>query len=234
MLFRSQNPIGRKIDLGALPEDKHLEITGVVNNASLWSARSRAPLAAYVPLLQAPAQSNPMIDIQTGRADPALAGAVRHTVESMGHHFPLRMQTIEERANSVLGQERILGLMSAFGGGLALLLATMGIYAAVSYSVVRRTAEIGVRMALGAQGSHVMGLVLGEIAWVMLGGIAAGTACALAASRLLSALAYGVSLRDPETTALSIAIVAGASICAAWLPAHRALRIDPISALRPD
>ena len=89
-------------------------------------------------------------------------------------------------------------------------------------------------MALGAQGRHVMGLVFREIAWVMLGGIAAGIAGALAASRLLSALVYGVSLRDPETMAISIAIVAGASICAAWLPVRRTLRIDPISALRSE
>ena len=175
-----------------------------------------------------------MIDIRMGRDDPALASAVRRAVESAGYHFPLRIQTIQERANAVLGKERIMALMSIFVGGLALLLAAIGIYAAVSYSVVRRTSEIGVRMALGAQRGHLMGLVLREVAWLTLVGLAAGIACAFAASRLLTALAYGASLRDPAILALSVAIVVGVSICAAWLPSRRILRIDPISARRSE
>jgi ABC-type antimicrobial peptide transport system permease subunit len=173
-----------------------------------------------------------MIDIRVVRRDAALAAGVRSAIESMGHHYPLRIQTIEERAASVLAQERMMGIVSAFFGGLALLLAAIGIYGVTSYSVTRRTAEIGVRMALGARPADVLRLVLNEVGLFLLAGIAAGVPATLAASRLVSGMVYGISEKDPVSIALTIATLTAVSICAAYLPARRAVNADPLSALR--
>ena len=135
---------------------------GVVNSASLWRIQSQKPMALYVPLLQQPTYNQPVLDVRTSGDPHTFMEAVRHAVESAGHHYPLRMQTLEERAAMVLSNERTLAVASIFLASLALLMGAIGLYGLLSHSVTRRTSEIGVRIALGAGPSEVTRLVIRE------------------------------------------------------------------------
>ena len=224
-LFPEQNPIGRKIDTGR-------EIVGVVSSASLWRAQSYDPIAVYVPLMQEPLYNQPLADIRTTRDASTLAPAVQQTLESMGHHYPLLTQTLEQRADRFLSDERLMANVAAFFGGLALLLAGVGLYGLMSYAVARRTSEIGVRMALGAQSGDVLRAVMLKVTWLVLAGVACGVPAALAVSRLASEMFFG--LRPGISIAFSVVILSAVALLAGYLPARRASQIDPITALRCD
>ena len=128
----------------------------------------------------------------------------------------------------------MIAILSAAFGGLALLLSAVGLYGLMSYAVARRTSEIGIRMALGAQRGDILGLILREVTWLVLAGIGAGVAAALAASRLVSGMLFGLSANDPATIAVSASILFGVAILAGWVPARRASSIDPMTALRSE
>ena len=129
-------------------------------------------------------------------------------------------------------QERLLAKLSAFFGGLALLLASVGLYGVLSYSIARRTNEIGIRMALGAQQSSVLVMVVRETAVMILVGIAIGVSLAFALTRLLSSQLYGLKATDPITVAMAGAVLAAVAMLAGYLPARRASQVDPLEALR--
>src|SRR5581483_4898588 len=230
-LFGPENPIGRRVDMG---QDRGLEVVGIANSASLWSAREAEPLAVYLPLLQAPGQANPMLDVRTARRDAGLAGAVRDAIESLGRHYPMRLETIEDRAEAVFAQERMMCDVASFLGAIALLLSAVGIYGATAYSVARRSDEIAVRMAVGARPGDVMRLVLGQTATVIGAGVIAGVPAAVGALRLASASVFGLSEGGSAGIALAVAMLAAAAFGAAWLPAMRAANADPAAALRSD
>jgi ABC-type antimicrobial peptide transport system permease subunit len=146
----------------------------------------------------------------------------------------LLTQTLEERTSMFLTDERLVAILSTFFGGLALLLAAVGLYGLMAYAVTRRTSEIGIRMALGAQRRDVLGLIVREVAWLALAGIAAGVPLALAASRLIAGMLFGLSPGDPAPIAFSTVVLLGVAILAGYLPARRASRIDPMTALRSE
>ena len=137
----------------------------------------------------------------------------------------------DDLRSSVMG-ERLLALLSAFFGGLALLLAGMGLYGVTSYGVSQRRTEIGVRMALGAEAAGVIRLVLGQAVRLVALGLVIGTAFSLWASRFVSTLLFGLEPRDPATLAGAAAVLMAISLVAAGLPARRAARIDPAQVLR--
>jgi ABC-type antimicrobial peptide transport system permease subunit len=124
--------------------------------------------------------------------------------------------------------------LSSFFGGLALLLASIGLYGLMSYTVARRNAEIGLRMALGAQPGSVLLLVLRDAMWLVLAGMAAGIPASLAASHLISSMIYGVAGNDPVTILLSCSVLLAVAAFAAYVPARRATHVDPMSALRSE
>jgi ABC-type antimicrobial peptide transport system permease subunit len=124
--------------------------------------------------------------------------------------------------------------LSAFFGGLALAMAAIGLYGVMSYSMSRRTSEIGIRMALGASGSGVLRMVLSETFRLVAMGVAIGLPCALGAGRLIASQLFGLTWRDPGTIALAIAMIFGTTLLAGYVPARRASRIDPMDALRND
>jgi predicted permease len=233
-LFPDGRAVGRKVDDHGEPDNKGMEIVGVVNSASLWTAQSHEPMAIYFPLMQRPRYNQSRIDIRTAGNPWVVAAQAQGTLESMGHHYALKTQTLEERTSMFLTNERVVAMLATFFGGLALLLASVGLYGLMSYTVTRRTSEIGIRMALGAQRRDVLGLIVGEVTWLALAGIAAGVPLALAASRLISGMLFGMSPTDPSTIAFSTVILLGIAILAGYLPARRASRIDPMSALRSE
>jgi ABC-type antimicrobial peptide transport system permease subunit len=131
-----------------------------------------------------------------------------------------------------LTQERLLAQLCAFFGALALLLASVGLYGVLSYSIARRTNEIGIRMALGAQSRTVLGMVMRETTVVVAVGIAIGVPVAVALTRLVSSKLYGLNATDPLTITLASLVLAAVAMLAGYLPARRASRVDPLIALR--
>jgi ABC-type antimicrobial peptide transport system permease subunit len=152
----------------------------------------------------------------------------------MGHEYPLYTQTIEERINRMTVDERMMTWLAAFFGGLALLLATIGLYGLMAYSVTRRTPEIGVRMALGAERGDVTRLVLREVALLVGAGVLVGIPAAVGTSRWIAAMLFGVSPTDPLTIAAAISLLLAVAMSAGYLTARQAARIDPMVALRVE
>ena len=171
-LFQNQNPIGRAIDVGSEPEHKGLTIVGVVNSASLWKFDSREPLAIYHALMQEPDYNQARVIIRT-LPDPArIARLAERTIESLGHHYSLRTETLEQKTADALVLERMIAMLTSGFSVLALMLAAVGLYGIMSYAVTRRTAEIGVRMALGAVRTDVLRMILSEVVRVITIGVA--------------------------------------------------------------
>lgn len=229
-LFPSSDAIGRKLDFGS--EMKGLEIVGIVNNASLWKPQSHEPAAIYTALMQMPTYNSSLLDIRVAADPRAVLPAARRQLESLGRQFPLNVQTLEQRSDWVLATNRVLSILSAFFGGAALLLAVIGIYGMTSFSVGQRTSEIGLRVAVGAQPRNVVALVMREVMWLVIVGIALGIPVALALSRMLSGMVFGVASGDALSILLSSLILLSTAAVAAFLPARRASHVDPIKALR--
>jgi ABC-type antimicrobial peptide transport system permease subunit len=165
--------------------------------------------------------------------DPAAAiGAIRDAMRRIDPNLPLmnvatQVDVVEKR----LQQERVFAQAYALFGALALLLASVGLFGLMSYSVARRTNEIGIRMALGAQRGDVLRLVIGESMTLVVAGVAIGLAAAIAAGRLVAALLYGLAATDAPTMIAGVIVLIAVSAIAGYLPARRAARVDPLVAL---
>jgi ABC-type antimicrobial peptide transport system permease subunit len=144
----------------------------------------------------------------------------------------LKARPIGGEVRDAMAQDRIVAELSGFFGGLALLLAGLGLYGVTSYAVTRRRAELGIRMALGAAPAIVIRLVLARMSALVAAGVAVGTALALGAARFATALLYGLEPRDPGTLVGAVITLVAVSALAGWLPAYRASRIDPAEVLR--
>jgi ABC-type antimicrobial peptide transport system permease subunit len=167
-------------------------------------------------------------------ADPARAKeALRRALAQVDPNLPpLRMETLNELVDQSVSREQLVSRLSTFFSLLALLLACIGLYGVMSYNVVRRANEIGIRMALGAQRNGVMWLVLRETLMLLVLGIGLGVPAALAATRLVQSQLFGLSAFDPATLALAIAVIGLVTMTAGYLPARRATGMDPLAALR--
>jgi len=235
LLFPGRSPLGQTIDLYPGVNRTTMKVVGVVNSASLWRIQSHAPAAFYRPLPQAGPLSG-LLDIRTrgnsGTIAASIANAARKVVEGMGHEYPLYTQTLEERVARMTMDERMVTWLAAFFGALALLLAMIGLYGLMAYSVTRRTSEIGVRMALGAERGDVTRLVLREVSQLVAAGLLIGIPGALLASRLIAGMLFGVSPTDPFTIAAATSVLLTVALLAGYLTARQAARIDPMVALR--
>jgi ABC-type antimicrobial peptide transport system permease subunit len=189
-------------------------------------------MAFYVPLMQEPTISSPMLDLRIAGDPRRFSSSVRRTIESMGHHIPLRIQTLEERLDAALNMDRMVATLSVSFGALALLLASIGLYGVMSYAVSRRFSEIGVRRALGAQQGDIMWMVTWEALSLVAIGIIIGVLGALAATHLISSMLFGLKPIDLPSFALAVSLMIVVALFAAYLPARKASKVDPMVALR--
>jgi predicted permease len=229
--FGTAGGIGRRIGSG----EAQVEIVGVVKDAKHGSPRDRRGVW-YVSYRQYPnLLRNMCIAVRTSGDPKTVTNDVRRALRDLDPMLPiLRVDTIEEQLDDVLAQERAVAALSVGLGTFALLLASIGLYGVVANGVVRRTNEIGVRMALGAQRSAVVGMVLAETVRLGIIGLLVGTPLAVIAGATIANRLYDVKPSDPVTVAVAMSTLAVVTIVAGVLPAYRAARIDPNVALRYD
>jgi ABC-type antimicrobial peptide transport system permease subunit len=173
--------------------------------------------------------------VRTAGSSPAVASGIRRALQDGGLNLPvLKVDTVDEQLADVLVQERMMTEVSTVFGVMALMLACLGLYGVVSYTVARQTREIGIRMALGATRGGVLWSVLTQSLALTLIGIAIGTAAALATTRFIAARLFGVSPTDPITIGGAILVMAAMATLAALVPAQRAARIQPMRTLKAE
>jgi predicted permease len=231
--YPGQNPVGRYYEMGADPPTR-IVIVGVVGDAKYNDLRQEPMPMAYYPWRQigTPRMSALMIRAQGDVA--AIAPALRQAVVSVHPDLFQQSRTVAAQIDEALVRERMLARLSGFLGLLALLVASAGLYGVLSYGVTRRTSEIGVRVALGARPSTIAGMVLRQTALLLSVGVAIGLSIALATGKLAAAFLYGVQPDDPAVIAFAAFALIVVSLAAAYLPARRASRVDPLVALRHD
>jgi predicted permease len=233
--FSGQNPLGKTFTLGlpGRPESGDFEIVGLVADAKYASLREPAPPTMYAAWAQSDtAASAAVITLRVSGAADSYRATSLDAVERINKEAVVTFRTFEEDIGAAMIQERLVASLSAFFGGLALLLAAIGLYGVMSYSVARRRNEIGIRMALGAAPNRVMGLVLSNVALVTLIGLALGVGLALGTGRFVNTLLYGLVVSDTTMVTIAAATLGAAAVVAGYMPARRAARVDPVVALR--
>ena len=232
--FGDSNPLGRRFYSTDQPEQK-FEIVGVVKDVRYRSLRRPSTPAYYLPFFQNPGNMGMTFALRTTSDSGALTRSLRQVVREVDPTVQMRdLRSLNDVVNTALRQERALTHLGGFFSLFALSLACLGLYAVLSFSVVQRAREIGVRIALGAQMKDVLALVVGQGLKLALLGLALGMSAALAVTRYIASQLYGVTATDPLTfigVAVLLAIVA---LLACWIPARRATKVDPIVALRTE
>ena len=230
--FGDRDPVGRR--MGSSHEsDAEIEVVGVVRDVKYNDLRVAAPPTVYQPHAQRPEGGGRVFSVKTAVLPSSVMPAVREAVRRVDPNLPLMYVTTQEsEIEKRLAQERLLAFAYSLFGGLAMLLASIGLYGLASYGVVQRTNEIGIRMALGAQAADVTRMIARESMALVGVGVAVGVAGALAAGRLVESLLYELAPTDGLTMVQAAAAMVAVAAVAAYLPARRAARVDPLVALR--
>jgi putative ABC transport system permease protein len=236
--FPGQNVIGKRIKPGFSADDsdeKMREIVGIVGNVKHRSLSNEDSPEMYLPHSQIPFEIMSLV-IRTNVSDPAnVTAAVRRELASLDPTIPLRsVRVFNEYISRSLARPQFNALLLSIFAGTALILTAIGIYGVLAYSVTQRTNEIGIRIALGAAQSNIFKLVVGQAMTLVAISAAIGLVCAFAATRLLSSLLFGVGAWDPLTFSSIVFLIGLVAFLAAWIPARRAARVDPIIALRTE
>jgi len=229
--FPGENPIGRRFG-SSVETSGQSEIVGVLRDAKYDSVRDAPPATMYVPYPQTRLTGS-VFELRTAAAPAGVMGAVRDTVRQIDPNLPVTdVSTQIEQVEKRFAQEKLFAQAYSLFGGLSLLVAAVGLFGLMSYNVSRRTSEIGIRMALGAQRQDVLRLVMFE-SMVLVGiGVVAGLAIAIGASRFVQAQLYGTPPNDPISIATALVVMLGVAVLAGFLPARRASKVDPMIALR--
>ena len=232
--YAGVNPLGQFFgdsipDDPAEPRDPGYVVVGVTGDVKDYTLRRNIMPTIYVPNIGGDAY----FELRTAGDPTAMVPAVRNIVTHENQDLAMfRISTQTEAIENQLASERMTAQLSSFFGILALVLACLGLYGLLSYEVTRRTREIGIRMAIGAQSHNVVRLVLGKAIWLILAGAVAGIAVALGVTRLLASFLFGVKAGDPITLVGVAALLAAVALAACYFPARRATQVDPLVALR--
>lgn len=238
--FPGQNPIGKRFLANFHPSEGTpgdlIEVVGVCGDTRYWSLK-QGPLGMFYQ----PYQQTPNLDfgatyeVRTSLSPASVAPSLRKAVQSIDPDLPLQeIRTQQEQIDASMQQERIIAALTASFGVLALVLASVGVYGVMAYSVAQRTSEIGIRMALGALPREVLTMVLREATWIALVGITCGIGATLLSTRLVTSLLYGLHPNDPVILATSALLLALVGLVASWAPARRAAGVEPMQALRHE
>ncbi|HEX2665419.1 MAG TPA: ABC transporter permease [Candidatus Acidoferrum sp.] len=236
-LFPKGDAIGQRIRFGVMADLQMLEIVGVAADARIFRLREAAAPVLYIPCLQHPNWADWTfftVFVRTKEDPESVATGVRKEIESLGQEYVVSTKTVEQVTGELLVSERVNAMLCSFFAGLALLLASIGLYGLMSYSVTRRTREIGVRVALGAQQRSVRWMILRETLALTLLGIAIGVLLGLAATRLIASMLFGLSPNDLSTIVTACLLLLTVALFAGYVPARKASSIDPMSALRTE
>ncbi|MGE5324449.1 MAG: ADOP family duplicated permease [Actinomycetota bacterium] len=214
-----------------------IRIIGLVRDAKYESVRETTLAQAFFPVAQIPTGEDfdaQYFELRTAARSSAVISLVQSAVAQVNKSISLEFSSLAEQVDDSLVQERLLATLSTFCGGLALLLAMIGLYGAVSYGVTQRRSEFGIRIALGAAPGSILGLVMREVVVILLGGAVGGVLISLLAVRLVQKFLFGLTPDDPATFVAAVVLLAAVAILAAYLPARRAMRVDPMVALRDE
>jgi predicted permease len=231
-LWPGQNPLGKRFKVGD-PDGPFFEVAGVVGDVRGVALDKAPSMTVYVPYWQRKTYGGPSLAVRTA-ADPlAISSAIRGVIRHLDSELPVppfqtMQQIVDESVAQRLFQMRLILVFAV----AALVLASLGIYGVVSYSVAQRTNEMGIRLALGANGATILLAVVRQAMTPVVAGLAAGLGVSLAAGRLLAGLLYGVTPADAATIVSVISTLAAAAVAASAIPAWRATRVDPLTALR--
>jgi predicted permease len=233
--FAGANPIGKRFrQQDGAKWGPWIEIVGVVRDSKYGSLREKILPTAFTAASQ---DETPMwytFELRAAGPPTAVISGAKAAVAAVNRDVSLQFTTLAEQVEESLSRERLLASLSGFFGALALALATIGLYGVMSYNMARRRNEIGIRMALGAEQGIVLRMVLREVAILIGAGIAIGMAAALGATRFVDSFLYGIKANDPWTLSIAAGFLALVAAIAGFLPARRALRLEPMNALREE
>lgn len=233
-LFPNTNPIGKHLRFGVQPDFQNFEIVGVAQNARLLDVRNgNAPLL-YVPAIQVFHYAEDGNLLLRGATSAGIDKTIDEEIRSFGHEFSTSASTFEEKSERSFVYEQISATLSTLFASIALVVAAFGLFGLMSYAVTLRTREIGIRMAMGSQRTGILQLILREAVLLTLAGILIGVPCTLAATHLVTHMIFGLSAADPATLATASFILLVVGTVAGYLPAVRAMKLDPMTALRHD
>lgn len=235
-LFPNESPIGQRLEFVEGKTREQAEVVGIVRDVQSFNLRAADEAAGiYIPLNQTPSDllGQAVLEVRTtDQTDVALA-SLRRVTQTIDADFPLaRMSTQEEQAAETLTGERSLATLLSLFSGLALLLASIGLYGVIAYSTARRTREIGIRVALGAHRADVLRMILSQGMRLTLIGVGIGLVGAIVASRVLASQLFGITSTDPVTFAGVVLTLVAVDLAACYIPARRAAKVDPVDALR--
>jgi putative ABC transport system permease protein len=228
MFFPNEEPLGQRIRIIASP---WLKIVGVVGDIHHSGLSTRPNPEMYLSDLQEPSGSLAVM-IRTSGDPLTLAAAAREQVMIIDKDQPVAITTMDQIFSNSVGGQRFNMLLLSIFAALALAMAVVGVFGVINYSVAQRTQEIGIRLALGAQRRDILRLVVGQGMILALLGVGAGLAGAFALTRLISGLLFGVSPTDPVTFLAVSLLLASVALLASYIPARRAMKVDPMVALR--
>jgi predicted permease len=235
--FGGSNAVGRMVGTEEAPGTKRVmhEVIGVVKDAKYNDMKGDSSMTAYLAMDQ---DDDPFLSyfvaVRAAGDKGALTGELRRAVADVNSGLSLEFVDFERRIHESLSQERTVASLSTFFGALALVLAMVGLYGVMAYTVVRRQAEIGIRMALGASNRSVVWLIMRDVLLMLASGLTLGVVASLAAGKLVTSLLYGVKPSDPATLTAAVLVLALATALAGYLPARRASRLEPTVTLREE
>jgi predicted permease len=239
--FPNQNPIGRRFSIGSYGgygdrlTGRPIEIVGVCGDTLHADLHLQPPPQFFVPYVQQNSIRRLTYEIRTRTKPESIVPALRRVVHAADPELPLvHVRTQQEQIDTDLEEQRLFVALTSSFGLLALVLASVGIYGVMAYSVARRTNEIGIRLALGAVPRQVLAMVLREASWLSALGIASGIAASLLLSRLVKSMLFGIAPYDAATVWVAVLLLLTVALGASWIPARRAARVQPMEALRRD
>jgi len=229
-LFGDENPIGKRVGVGSQGDTV---VIGLVKGTKLNNLREEAPRVMYRPFLQTGPPHRMTFAVRTAVPPMSMLTTLRRELEAYDSKLPLfGFTTQKDILEKSFAQERLFAALSSLFGVLALTLAAVGLYGVMAYSVNQRRREIGLRIALGAQTRNVIALIFGQGMRVVLAGLVAGMIAALALTRFIASRLYGITVADPLVLVCVSGLLMAVAMCACWLPARRATKVDPMEALR--